>query len=216
MTVVAPRPASRPAAPRASSAPNFADHAAAIESEMQLASRSLSVATVLRIEERFALLRELAAKRPAEMSPQLDRLRTLRERFEALKTPLAKELVDDLHRTRGLIQDAQAREQALRNSLIWLSRSIGRERLDGREAAATVQTTQRYILPEAGTPDRRRLEALVTQHDLWPEVALLQGPRLGKAIQAGRFAGQHAAELSRLVPRTNVSVVRSFASGRER
>lgn len=213
MTAVATRPEFRETH---RTAPSIAEQAAAIESEMDLASRSISVAAVLRIEERFSMLRDATASRPAEMSGQIEYLRGLRARFEALKAPLAKELVDDLHRTRGLIQEAQAREQALRDCLIWLSRSSGRERLDGRESAATVQTTQRYLLPAAGTPDRRRLESLVTQHDLWPEVALVQGPRLGKAIQAGRFAGQFAAEISRLVPRTNVPVVKSFVNDRGR
>ncbi|MEX2217928.1 MAG: hypothetical protein WD749_04140 [Phycisphaerales bacterium] len=211
MTALATRPVSR--TPSTPSAPGIDDRVAAIEQEMQLASGSLSVESVVRIEERFQELRATALREGPAMASHMDRLRALRIQFERLKAPLARQLVDELYRMRSAIQRAQEREQTVRETVIWLSRSAGNDELRGDCAGASVRSSTRHIVPESGSPGRARLESIIREQRLWEEVSIIHGPRLGKAIDAGRFTGAGREEVARLCPRVASHSVRTYEAG---
>lgn len=202
MTALATRPVTH--------TPSIADQVRTIETEMHLASQAPSLDSVLRVEERFQQLRARALRENRAMAPHIEQLKALRTRLEQLKAPLANQLVDELHRLRTSIQAAEAREAALREAVIWLSRFCGRDELRGTTGAASVRHTVRHSLPATGSPARERLEALVRENHLWDAVSMIQGPRLTKAIEAGRFAGAALAEVNALCPATTTYSVRTF------
>lgn len=196
------------AARTSSCTPTVEELVAGIETEMTLAAQALTVDAVLRIEERFQELRRRATGDRAVLSAHMERLRELRSRFEQLKAPLAKRLVDELLLVRGAMQDLEAREAVLRESVIWLSRTSGQQDLKGDRGSATVRPGFRHSIPETGTEARTRLENLIREHGLWERVSILNASRIAKAIDAGSLAGSAAEEVMRLCPSAAVYAVR--------
>lgn len=194
----------------ATTKPGVEDQIRAIETEMQLAASTLNVNAVLRIEERFQALRTLALRENAALAPHMPRLRDLRSRFESMKAPLTKQLVDELFRLRAAISAAQHREETLKETVVWLSRTSGNDALRGELAGADVRSTVRHALPHAGTTERARLDRIVAEQNLWNELSMLSGPKLSKAIEAGRFAGGARAEVASLCPRGTTYSVRTY------
>lgn len=191
------------------SEPEPADLAARLVRKIdQLPQGEPPLEAVLEIEAAFMDLRAMSEARPGALDAHVAALRDARTRFETRKGPLALRLVDELHKVRAQMRATEHREACLREAVVWLSRSSGREIFCGVAAEATVRSDVRRQLPRPGTPDRDRLEAAVRAAGLWERASILSSPRLDQAFRDARLSSSVRSEIDRLSPRRAVSSVR--------
>lgn len=150
---------------------------------------------------RFEWLRERYRASPADFGPHVGRLKSLRQRFNALATRAVEAVVDRYHELNLRVQSLEREKETWREVLIAEARSRRGEVL-AREAIAQVRTSQSRHVPAAGSDTRWALEQLIADAGCWREVSQLSATKLQTAIARHALPASCASEVERLCPPT--------------
>ncbi len=78
----------------------------------------------------------------------------------------------------------------------------------GSDMEAVVEEQESVLLPKAGEPERKELEALVREEGLWNELSTLDLTKLRRALDSGTLSEVLRAELARLSSRVTQPKIR--------
>jgi hypothetical protein len=159
------------------------------------------------VSERLQLLRALYKRQPEPLSSFITKLTELSRRFESLLDARMPEIVDRYHHVNEQLRRIEREKDYLREYLIRRAGPGPRETVPGVSAEVVVRSLPTRLLPPAGTVQRGKLERLLAQSGVWPEVSQLSRSKLQQALAKGRLSADDQRAIEELCPPTVVHQV---------
>lgn len=156
------------------------------------------VEAVGRAIARLAYLRAEFVADKATLEPYIGRLQEFSRQIAEELRQARQELVTAYFQAARAVADWEARKETLRNALIELART---DKLDGYavpEGRIDVRSLRTLQLPRVDSPERETLTALLLGSTQAAAVLQPNHSRLLKALDAGGFTVEQAAEVQRL------------------
>lgn len=162
---------------------------------------------------KLAWLREQYRADRQAIAPYVDRLKDLsrqvREALAASRQLLTGKYIEAV----SAVAAWEWVREAYRAALLELAAAENAQRLDSPQGWVEVKHARSVSLPRLGTPQREQLLAIITQAQRWPDVAYPTPARLLKAMDAGLFTPEQAAELARLCPPQTICRLATHPAG---
>ena len=145
-------------------------------------------------------LREQYRIQPSLVQPFVERLKACSQQLLAAQRQAAQSLAEEYLRAGRMIEGWQARREVCREALMDLGRSDDLRAYRTPAGSIELKPFRALRLPEASSPHRQELMAIIEQGNLWAQTCVLNPSRLLKAIEEGRFAPQQSARVTELCP----------------